>query len=177
MATTVKVFNLDGRLTHTEVETFFRDNIPGCKPEASPVIWYDKEQYGGTLVSFQLPEGHSLAAAIKTLQTTTLFFDGGYSEVGISKDFENLTVVAENKDPAFDLVFVHGLDGHAFDTFAVHVEGSQYPNMWPRDLLPAALEKRQLFGRFSTFGHDASYTKLRSGALKESVGNTAERDF
>ena len=55
--------------------------------------------------------------------------------------------------------FVHGLGGHAFETFAAPIQKKhkhKEQKMWARDLLPEKFAKAGLQGRFSTLGYNAN---------------------
>src|SRR5256885_2215566 len=52
--------------------------------------------------------------------------------------------------------FIHGLGGHAINTWTHTSRRLESPIMWPRDLLPASLKNQGFFGRFSTIGYKAN---------------------
>lgn len=79
-----------------------------------------------------------------------------------------LTEVYSAPNPAVDIVFVHGLNGHAYNTWATH-----NPEVfWPTDLLPSALEEQHC--RLLTYGYDAQVTAFSDGASKDKIHNHAE---
>ena len=70
------------------------------------------------------------------------------------------------------LYFVHGLGGHAFDTWASPIsKKSSHASlkMWPRDLLPQRFEESGLRGRFSTLGYNANVFRNTSNTTIESA--------
>jgi protein SERAC1 len=79
-----------------------------------------------------------------------------------------LTEVYSAPSPVVDIVFVHGLNGHAYNTWATH-----NPEVfWPTDLLPSALEGQHC--RLLTYGYDAQVTAFSDGASKDKIHNHAE---
>ena len=64
-------------------------------------------------------------------------------------------------------IFVHGLSGHAYNTFNCKAPDHRHSKMWARDLLPQVLDCRETpggyckyngihkHGRYSTFGYQA----------------------
>lgn len=53
---------------------------------------------------------------------------------------------------------IHGLGGHAFDTWACDIEGKDPATIkaWPRDFLPQQFQKQGLKARFATIGYNAN---------------------
>lgn len=79
-----------------------------------------------------------------------------------------LTKVWSPPEPLVDIVFVHGLNGHPYNTWSTH-----NPEIfWPTDLLPAALEDQRC--RILTYGYDAQVTAFTDGASKDKIHNHAE---
>ena len=69
-----------------------------------------------------------------------------------------LTEVWSSADALVDIVFVHGLNGHPYNTWS-----TQKPEVfWPTDLLPPALEDQRC--RILTYGYDAQVTAFTDGA-------------
>ena len=64
-------------------------------------------------------------------------------------------------------IFVHGLSGHAYNSFNRKVRDHHHSKMWARDLLPPVLDCKEIpdgnckyngahkYGRYSTFGYQA----------------------
>lgn len=69
--------------------------------------------------------------------------------------------------------FVHGINGHAYSTFASRATDPRHSCLWPKDILPEALERAGYFGRYLTFGYDAD---VRRGKYSPSeLQETAEQ--
>ena len=90
--------------------------------------------------------------------------------VDYSHEFEyvHTLIVSEHFVYPNRFVFVHGLDEHPFYTWARHKEFSSIDlTMWPRDFLPRSLKKRNLHGRYSTFGYPiepSDWVSINEGA-------------
>ncbi|KPI37380.1 Protein SERAC1 [Cyphellophora attinorum] len=80
-----------------------------------------------------------------------------------------LTEVFTPPQPLVDVVFVHGLNGHPYNTWATHKPTEVF---WPTDLLPPALEDQRC--RILTYGYDAQVTAFSDGASKDKIHNHAE---
>ena len=79
-----------------------------------------------------------------------------------------LSEVYTSPEPLVDIVFVHGLNGHAYNTWATH-----NPEVfWPTDLLPEAVQDQRC--RILTYGYDAQVTAFSDGASKDKIHNHAE---
>ncbi|PGH18031.1 hypothetical protein AJ79_00657 [Helicocarpus griseus UAMH5409] len=75
---------------------------------------------------------------------------------------------AEPLVPQVDIVFVHGLNGTSYNTWA-----TKKPEVfWPGDLLPQTLQG--LGVRILTYGYDANVTSFASGTSKDRLHNHAE---
>ena len=79
-----------------------------------------------------------------------------------------LTEVTSPDDPLVDVVFVHGLNGHPYNTWAT----SKPSTYWPSDLLPSALQDQRC--RILTYGYDANVTAFTDGTSKDRIHNHAE---
>lgn len=79
-----------------------------------------------------------------------------------------LTEVYSSPEPQVDVVFVHGLNGHPYNTWATH----KPEVFWPADLLPAAVQDQHC--RILTYGYDANVTAFIDGASKDHIHNHAE---
>ncbi|KAF3483791.1 LipA and NB-ARC domain-containing protein [Arthroderma uncinatum] len=83
------------------------------------------------------------------------------------KEF-GLTVLYQTANPAVDIVFVHGLNGTSYHTWA-----TKKPEVfWPSDLLPKALQGLEV--RILTYGYDANVTAFAGGTSKDKLHNHAE---
>ncbi|EER37160.1 LipA and NB-ARC domain-containing protein [Histoplasma capsulatum H143] len=75
---------------------------------------------------------------------------------------------AEPLVPQVDIVFVHGLNGTSYNTWA-----TKKPEVfWPGDLLPHTLKGQNV--RILTYGYDANVTSFARGTSKERLHNHAE---
>ena len=79
-----------------------------------------------------------------------------------------LTEVSSPPDPVVDVVFVHGLNGHPYNTWAT----TKPSTFWPADLLPSALEEQKC--RVLTYGYDANVTAFTDGTSKDRIHNHAD---
>lgn len=77
-----------------------------------------------------------------------------------------LTEVHSPPDAQVDIVFVHGLNGHPYNTWATK------DTYWPVDLLPSALEDQKC--RILTYGYDANVSAFTDGVSKDKIHNHAE---
>ncbi|KAM5450150.1 hypothetical protein MaudCBS49596_004524 [Microsporum audouinii] len=80
-----------------------------------------------------------------------------------------LTELYQTANPAVDIVFVHGLNGTSYHTWATKKPQEVF---WPSDLLPDAL--RGLEVRILTYGYDANVTAFTGGTSKDKLHNHAE---
>ena len=79
-----------------------------------------------------------------------------------------LTEVSSSPDPLVDVVFVHGLNGHPYNTWAT----TKPATYWLADLLPSALQDQRC--RILTYGYDANVTAFTDGTSKDRIHNHAE---
>ena len=73
----------------------------------------------------------------------------------------------------YSFYFVHGLTGHAYNTFTARLDQGGTTCTWPRDLLPEYMENKGRVGRFSTFGYESTLRRARH-VDKHFLENTAE---
>ncbi|WEW55150.1 hypothetical protein PRK78_000578 [Emydomyces testavorans] len=79
-----------------------------------------------------------------------------------------LSEVYTSQNPSVDVVFVHGLNGSAYETWT-----TKKPEVfWPADLLPRTLRNQQL--RILTYGYNANVSAFMDGASKDKIHNHAE---
>ena len=67
-----------------------------------------------------------------------------------------------------DVVFVHGLNGHPYDTWT----SEKSKIFWPGDLLPHRVEEEK--ARILVYGYDADVTSFTDGVSKDKIHNHAE---
>ncbi|KAH0556608.1 hypothetical protein GP486_005557 [Trichoglossum hirsutum] len=156
-AATVSVRNLPPLTSREDVENFFNGSIPGCSPLVGPLVKDSHVDALCTTVTLQTGDACKLAYA-KLNNQLFRATRGGEGDVSISSDFMGVNTVAEHNDPQFDLYFVHGLGGHAFDSWAFVKKNQSHESMkmWPRDLLPNRFLPDGPRGRFSTIGYNAN---------------------
>ncbi|KAF7115826.1 hypothetical protein CNMCM5793_003466 [Aspergillus hiratsukae] len=75
-------------------------------------------------------------------------------------------VYCTKEKPLVDIVFVHGLNGHPYNTW------STKEVFWPADLLPGLLEPCKV--RILTYGYNANVTAFTDGASKDHIHQHAE---
>ncbi|KAI1947903.1 hypothetical protein LOZ57_003055 [Ophidiomyces ophidiicola] len=83
------------------------------------------------------------------------------------KEF-GLSEVYTANNPLVDVVFVHGLNGSAYETWTT----KKSDIFWPADLLPKTLPAQQL--RILTYGYNANVTAFLDGTSKDKIHNHAE---
>ena len=91
---------------------------------------------------------------------------------GISENLHNryglFQIHAPSGEAFVDVVFVHGLNGHPYDTWT-----SEKSNIfWPGDLLPPIVEEEK--ARILVYGYDADVTSFTDGVSKDKIHNHAE---
>lgn len=79
-----------------------------------------------------------------------------------------LTEVYRPERAEVDVVFVHGLNGHPFETWTS--ENSKI--FWPGQLLPPILEQEKT--RIVVYGYDADVTSFTDGVSTDKIHNHAE---
>ncbi|KAI0596694.1 hypothetical protein F4775DRAFT_282821 [Biscogniauxia sp. FL1348] len=82
-----------------------------------------------------------------------------YVPPGDTEDGSNLP------PPVANIIFVHGLCGHPWKTWAYEAVKEQTKPFWPKDLLPNELKNVRIY----SFGYDADIEKFMSSAGKNSV--------
>ncbi|GAB1218079.1 hypothetical protein ATERTT37_007325 [Aspergillus terreus] len=80
------------------------------------------------------------------------------SDPGPLKRFGLTEVYTPRREPTVDIVFVHGLNGHPYDSWT-----SQSGCFWPADLLPDVLGL--LWPRILTYGYNANVAAFTGGAI------------
>ncbi|KAL1957927.1 hypothetical protein VTO42DRAFT_5319 [Malbranchea cinnamomea] len=80
-----------------------------------------------------------------------------------------ITEVYRSKNPLVDIVFVHGLNGSPFSTWAT--KDTNF--FWPAELLPQTLHDQPI--RVLMFGYNANVTAFMDGTSKDKLHNHAEQ--
>lgn len=78
-------------------------------------------------------------------------------------------VYCSKEKPLVDIVLVHGLNGHPYNTWAT--QGNP-PVFWPADLLPEVLESSRV--RILTYGYNANVASFTDGASRDRIHHHAE---
>ena len=79
-----------------------------------------------------------------------------------------LNEVYSPADPLVDVVLVHGLNGHPYNTWA-----TKKPDVfWPADLLPQDTRPERC--RILSYGYDANVGVFTDGASRDKIHNHAE---
>lgn len=79
-----------------------------------------------------------------------------------------LTEVHGPQGAEVDVVFVHGLNGHPYDTWT----SERSKTFWPGQLLPPFLEEAKT--RIIVYGYDADVTSFTDGVSTDKIHNHAE---
>ena len=79
-----------------------------------------------------------------------------------------LTEVYRPQGAEVDVVFVHGLNGHPYDTWT----SERSKTFWPGQLLPPILEEEKT--RIVVYGYDADVTSFTDGVSTDKIHNHAE---
>lgn len=66
------------------------------------------------------------------------------------------STLGPNCNPTVDIIFVHGANGHAINSFARHYTNPPKEVCWPREELPKALEAANIFPRILSYGWSAN---------------------
>ncbi|KAI9714109.1 MAG: hypothetical protein M1828_001231 [Chrysothrix sp. TS-e1954] len=176
---TVAILNLLPGTTKRDVENHFSKLLDNSRPAVGPLVDYVKKKelvdevgthHGrgsarikrvATTVTFEAKDAKACERARERKLNSSIFYPRGVfrksSRISVKKEFLGLTPINEKPNHKFDFVFLHGLGGHAFHTWALKKGGSSNVVMWPRDLLPEyLLEERKLSGRYWVLGYNAS---------------------
>ncbi|KAE8371208.1 lipa and NB-ARC domain protein [Aspergillus bertholletiae] len=78
-------------------------------------------------------------------------------------------VYCSPEKPLVDIVFVHGLNGHPYNTWAT---AGNPPVFWPADLLPEVLAPSRV--RILTYGYNANVASFTDGASRDRIHHHAE---
>lgn len=74
-------------------------------------------------------------------------------------------VYCSDETPQVDIVFVHGLNGHPYHTWA-----SKSGVFWPSELLPQFLDRVRIL----TYGYNAEVAAFKDGSSRDHIHHHAE---
>ncbi|KAK1758143.1 hypothetical protein QBC47DRAFT_373805 [Echria macrotheca] len=189
---TLLLENLPDLITKRDIESFFANRIHTKRRYVKAVgnvghIW--KPANSNTkraVVTFDSPKTAGEALALNHAQITAEAAmpqdPSGKSFVRITSGFYGLIVLYEppaSETPNLDITLVHGLKGHAWNTFAREEtlpdsRGIGNP-CWMRDELPSQLRTRGIFPRLLTYGYNANvWGETVEGDISEPVVTLCE---
>ncbi|KAF4634094.1 hypothetical protein G7Y89_g4015 [Cudoniella acicularis] len=157
-ATSVTLIGIGPTARESDVREYFETRLPGCEPVVSP---FANEPHGAlkrTTVTFKHNNKKECKRAVQRLvENGDLLRDaaGFSSAIEIDEYFHDLTILAGKlTKPTFDVCFVHGQGGSAFNSFATEPHDHKEMKMWARDFLPETLDDPSLGnGRYMTYGY------------------------
>ena len=155
---TLSVQNLPPQTSKQDIQNQFTSAIFDCDPLVGPII---NDPHSNNLsCTVTLKSEDACKTACKKLHNVPFWATrgSGQSNMYLDYDFMGLIPLEEHENPTFDFYFVHGLGGHAFDSWASFDKGIGHKSvkMWPRDLLPPKLKAKGLHGRYSILGYNAN---------------------
>lgn len=155
----VRLSDLPLSSTRSDVVHWLSDRL-GQENIISRVAPLTTSEPSSTVVTFS-----SVAVAEKALTIHDRHFraqaSGGKTVIRIDNNFLGLSCLysstgAPDRNPTVDLVFVHGTDGHAINSFATRFINPTREALWPCDELPDFLEGVGIHPRVLTFGWNAN---------------------
>ncbi|KAI9462631.1 fungal fruit body lectin-domain-containing protein [Russula earlei] len=147
---TIRIQNIASNTNHDK----FLQDVLGCSPAA---VLTSSLEMTATVTLRKTSEVQRLLKLDNTTQT------GPYSvasRIAIDVHFQGFTVVAGGSNSDLHIVAIHGLNGHAFDSWTVD------DVMWLRDLLPAQVPDARvlLYGYNANIIQDASRSRIQEHA-------------
>lgn len=129
--------------------------VRGQKDDREPAIWGASltRLHDTCTATVTFGSNNQKRIALENFQTSTSFQTSTNFQK-VDDEFEGLTVLygGNGEDIDIDICAVHGMDGHAFDTW---MAGKK---MWLRDHLPNEFPK----SRIMTFGYNSNLTDIKS---------------
>lgn len=154
---TARISGLPASTVPDDIVRWFNTRLDKSQPSLisrlGPIVTF-KEKV--TVITFT-----SVAITKQALAIQDRFFQARAEEgkkwITIDNHFQGLTCIyssveSPDNQPTIDIVFVHGADGHAINSFARHHTGLSKELLWPCEELPKALESVGVFPRIMTFG-------------------------
>ncbi|MCJ1387490.1 hypothetical protein MMC18_000333 [Xylographa bjoerkii] len=169
---TLSVRNLPPEATTLDVEGYINGVVHGAHPFVGSLV--KDSQVDALCATVTLNSEEACKKACKELSGRDVRAPRGHGTqpIRVDQGFLGITPLADHGDPQFDYYFLHGLGGHAFETFAAPIKKNKHAEqkMWARDLLPERFKKAGLHGRFSTLGYNAN---VASGAGSTTIDSAA----
>jgi len=158
MSTTARISNIDNSATETDLAIYLQSKGLSLSPGHRNISFANTEGgYKLATVSFidkgAFKRALALPFADRILNDRTL---------NIDDDFDGFTVLSEGTQ--VDVVALHGLDGHAFNSWEFHDGGQSF--MWLRDCLHEQIPEARimLYGYNANVVSDVSTGRLRTFA-------------
>ena len=154
-AQTVRLTGLPARTEKSDIIQIFLEKL-GPQGRMAVTSAVNTSKRGTACVTFPSAELAKRALDIKERRFQAK--GGGPSSwVLIDDKFDGLTCIyssnkSTDKKPTVDIVAVHGIGGHAYESFACHCRAPAREVVWLRDELPKILEAEGVFPRVMTFG-------------------------
>ncbi|KAJ6565197.1 Alpha/Beta hydrolase protein [Mycena vulgaris] len=141
---TARVTNLDPATTEVDIANFFKGKGLGVSPGQSRISLATGIE-GSKISTVTFETGETLARALKLPPQQRMLHD---KCITLESGFEGFTPLSDGD--GIDIVALHGLNGHAFDTWQFHSPNDCF--MWLRDSLPEHFPK----ARIITYGYNAN---------------------
>ncbi|MCJ1475668.1 hypothetical protein MMC13_004331 [Lambiella insularis] len=153
---TLSVRNLPLETTKRDIEGYFNGVVHGAQPHVGSIVGDSQDDVLCATVTLNSEETRK--KALKDVNGLTVWAPRGMDPASSEWTKTYLGITRSQNTIAQTLstyYFLHGLGGHAFETFAAptkkHKPAEQ--KMWARDLLPERFLKAGLHGRYSTLGY------------------------
>lgn len=162
-------------LSRTGASTIQLDSLPPLTEIADIFLWLS-DRLGQRAITFEVGQltttqfntttatFSSAARARQVLGIQNRYFQAGTGDksyITIENEFTGLTCLYTSpnwsqQSPGIDIILVHGIDGHAINSFACHYTKPSKEVLWPSVDLPQMLEKAGICPRVMTFGWHAN---------------------
>lgn len=187
---TIRVTGLPTNASKRDVEQHFNERVDRKHGRqrvelVGPICDHSTRVTKRTTVSFS---SHKTAVKALSLEETSrrlVAEAGGAETITLDHSFRDLTTLHTSNNPTtgkpdIDIVAVHGLRGHAWNSFTTSSSvnqgaGRTKETNWLRDIMPRLLEQntqQSIHSRVMTFGYDADVWMTKSVAEIDSPVNT-----
>lgn len=187
---TIRVTGLPTNTSKTDVQQFFNERVVRKHGRqivelVGPICDHSTRITKRTTVSFS---SHNTAQKALNLEETSRRFiaeSGGAETITLDHSFRDLTTLHATNNPTtgkpdIDIVALHGLTGHAWNSFTTSSSvnqdaGRTKETNWLRDIMPRLLEQNRqqsIYSRVMTFGYDADVWMTKSVAEIDGPVNT-----